>query len=327
MQHRRPRYVEKYMIKRYRNLAPTKKPSFRDFWHLARTPRKAWKYIENVKQYPPPPERVNGSDLRVTMVNHMTLLIQTMGLNILTDPIWSKRCSPVQWAGPKRYRPPGVKFTDLPPIDIILLSHDHYDHMDKTSLIRLHKAFQPTIITGKGNTKHLSKWKINTGIELDWWEKHNWSSDIHFTATPAQHFSGRTLWDRNKTLWIGLWIHTPHGDIYFAGDTGMGPHFEKIRTRLGVPRLSLIPIGAFQPRWFMSPVHLDPEEAWTTHKILHSQNSVATHYGTFALAMDEQNEPEEKIKILRHQEPQVKFWVLDYGEGRDIVLEESPISK
>lgn len=307
------------MRNKFKNLSNNYQPTAGDMWRLLRTPRPKWEKRE-APFGEKPPERVHGTKLRTTMVNHMTLLIQTQGVNIITDPIWSQRCSPVQWAGPGRFAPPGIRFSDLPPIDIVLLSHDHYDHMDETTLKRLNKAFNPTIVTGLGNRRLLEKWGMKKVIELDWWEGHSGFADLDVFATPAQHFSGRGVHDRNSTLWLSFWLQTPGGGIYFAGDTGMGEHFEQIHSRFGAPRLSLLPIGAYKPTWFMAPVHMSPKEAWDAHKILNSFVSVGTHYGTFALAMDAQDEPEREIQKMLLQDPGCRFWLLANGEGREIPL-------
>ena len=240
----------------------------------------------------------------------MTVLIQGHGKNILTDPIWSKRCSPSQWAGPKRFAPPGVAFDALPPIDAILLSHDHYDHLCLPTLKRIARRGNPIVFTGKGVARTVKKSGLTHVVELDWWETHEWAEGWEIHGCPAQHFSGRTPFDRNKTLWMSLWLQTPSHSVYFAGDTGMGPHFEQIVSRYGAPDVSLLPIGAYTPEWFMSPVHMSPEEALHAHDLLQTKQSIATHFGTFALAMDEQDGPQEWIETHKEQRD---FHVLKHG--------------
>jgi L-ascorbate metabolism protein UlaG (beta-lactamase superfamily) len=197
-----------------------------------------------------PPEKVAGSDLRVTFVNHATLVLQTEGYNLITDPIWSNRASPVQWIGPKRHREPGIRFKDLPRIDCILISHNHYDHLDKTTLRRLRARDRPAIFCPLGVGKLLGKLGFQEIYELDWWRDHPWRQ-LRLHCVPAQHFSARTPFDRNRSLWCGWVIECPTGDIYFAGDTGFGEHFAAVAKRFQNPRLALLPIGAYQPEWFM----------------------------------------------------------------------------
>ncbi len=252
--------------------------------------------------------------LRVTFINHTTVLLQTHGVNILTDPIWSNRCGPVSWFGPRRVRPPGIRFQDLPAIDVVLLSHNHYDHCDLPSLKRVARAHHPKLIAPLGNKRFLERRDMPVFEELDWWSATSISPDVTVTAVPARHFSGRGLFDRDRSLWSGFVIKTPSGSICFAADTGFGEHFAEIRARMGEPRLALLPIGAFRPEWFMSRVHMSPEQALEAHKQLGARTTVATHFGTFQLADDAETEAPERIAAAG----QPQFWVLGFGEGRDI---------
>ena len=268
---------------------------------------------------PPPPQRVAEGDLRVTLIGHSTCLIQFDGLNFLTDPIWSLRCSPVQWAGPKRHRAPGLRFEDLPPIDAILLSHDHYDHLDTTTLRRLAREHNPQIFCPLGVARQLRGLGFNAPVELDWWQSVPFNNSLRIHCTPAQHFAGRMPYNRNKTLWCSFMLETPAGNIYFAADTGFGPHFEQIAARFAPPRLALLPIGAYRPEWFMSPIHVSPEEAFRAHEILAAQTSVAIHYGTFALADDGATEPQDRIReLLLHEPGAAPFLILSEGIGHAI---------
>lgn len=298
------------MSPKYRNLGRNHDPSLSEFLGLVRTKRPRWVYKPLDKQVPAPPERVEGSDLRITFINHMTVLIQTHGKNLLTDPIWAKRCSPSQWAGPKRYAPPGIAMDALPPIDAVLLSHDHYDHLCLPTLRQLAQRGNPTVFTGKGVGRTVKKSGLSDVVELDWWESYSWRDGWMINGCPAQHFSGRTPFDRNQTLWMSLWVQSPSQSIYFAGDTGMGPHFEQIRERYGAPDVSLLPIGAYTPEWFMAPVHMSPKEALDAHDLLQTKHSIATHFGTFALAMDEQEVPQEWIRTHKQSR---SFHVLEHG--------------
>jgi len=228
----------------------------------------------------------------ITYVNHSTFLIQAAGVNILTDPVWSDRVSPVSFIGPKRFRPPGIKFEDLPKIDVVLISHNHYDHLDLETIKKLDERFRPQFITPLGVGQLLKQSLVRYTSDLDWWESKIVDSDITVHSVEAQHFSARGLFDRNKTLWSGYVIDTPAGDVYFAGDTGYGEFFRKIRQKHPTIKVGLIPIGAYQPRWFMKPMHINPEEAIQVHKDVGAQISFGMHYGTFPLADDGMYEPE-----------------------------------
>jgi len=258
--------------------------------------------------------------MRVTFVNHATSLVQMDGVNVLTDPIWSERCSPVSFAGPRRAVPPGLRLDQLPPIDVVVISHNHYDHLDLPTLRAVAAAHRPRILVPRGNRSLLDRSRIRNVEELDWWQSVEIRGGVRIAAVPAQHFSGRGLFDRDRALWAG-WVATgPAGSAYFAGDTGFGPHFREIRDRFGSPRLALLPIGAYRPEWFMSRVHMSPEEALRAHEILGAGTSVGIHFGTFRLADDGQDEPAARIEALtRENSPAApRFRVLGFGEGCDV---------
>lgn len=267
---------------------------------------------------PPPPERVHGSDLRVTFVNHSTFLIQTSGLNLLTDPVWSERVSPVTFAGPRRRRAPGLHMEDLPPIDAILISHNHYDHFDTATLARLLKRDQPAVFCPLGLAKPLGQIGFTEICELDWWQNTAWCG-LRVHCVPAQHFSARTPFDRNRTLWCGWMLNSEEGSVYFAGDTGFGGLFEEIAASFPRIRLALLPIGAYKPQWFMGPIHMAPSQALYAHRLLDARYSIATHFGTFPLADDGEAEPVREFKrALQMGSPTQPFVLLQEGEGRDI---------
>jgi L-ascorbate metabolism protein UlaG (beta-lactamase superfamily) len=284
--------------------------SERDFlkWVLNRD-RGYWVRWLDAPYGPPPPMRVDNGGLRVTFVNHATTLIQLDGMNILTDPVWSDRVSPLPFAGPRRHRPPGIRFQDLPPIDLVLVSHNHYDHLDVPTLKRLTRA---SIITPLGNAALLRRHGL-TAKELDWWQ-----SAGPVTVVPSHHFSARGLSDRNCNLWSGFVIASQHGNVYFAGDTGWGDHFSQIADRFEPIRLALLPIGAYLPRWFMRYAHIEPAEAVRAHFVLRAQTSVAMHFGTFELGDDGQFEPVRDLERALAAHRGARFWVLDHGEGRDV---------
>src|SRR5262245_24461057 len=244
---------------------------------------------------PAPPARVPGATLRVTFVGHATVLLQTGGVNVLTDPIWSPRASPFAWAGPHRRRPPGLRFEDLPPIDAVLLSHNHYDHLDLPTLRTLARTHTPRFVAGLGNGALLAAQEVGPVTELDWWQAEELPGGLGLTCVPARHFSSRGLRDRNRTLWCGHVLRGPGGPVYFAGDTAFGSHFAAIARRLGPPRLALLPIGGYRPLWFMGRVHQTPAEAVRAHAVLGARTSVAIHFGTFPLADEGEHEPETDL--------------------------------
>jgi len=310
--------------RRFRNASETPHNEFRDAaqWAMTRQPG-PWAPPRDVPPGPAPEPRVVGDRLRVTFINHTTVLLQTQGLNILTDPIWSTACGPGGVIGPRRVRPPGIGFDDLPAIDIVLLSHNHYDHLDPRTMRRLWRRDQPRIVVPLGVARYLGRRGVRTAGELDWWQSVAVADGISITGVPARHFSGRGIFDRDRSLWTGYAVTTPAGWIYFAGDTGFGEHFAEVRRRLGAPRLSLLPIGAFRPEWFMSRVHISPDQAIEAHTILESSVSVATHFGTFRLADDGETEPTERLAAALHEgraDPNA-FWLLGFGEGRDVPLQ------
>ncbi|NPU84466.1 MAG: hypothetical protein HPY65_08240 [Syntrophaceae bacterium] len=252
-----------------------------------------WPEAASFPAGPPPAARVSRGDLRVTPVGHATFLIQMDGINILTDPIWSERCSPVSWAGPRRYRAPGIRFDDLPSIDVVLVSHNHYDHLDLPTLKRLAGKGVPRTVTALGNGDLIRESGLTTVEVLDWWQTVRLSADITVTLVPAQHFSSRTLWDRNRTLWGGFVVTGPSGSVYFAGDTGYGPHFREIARRFGPIRMALLPIAPFNPQRAKEPsrtrfpnVHMGPDEAVQAHLDLGARVSIAAHFQVFQLGWD-----------------------------------------
>jgi len=306
--------------KYFHNLRPLVGRGWRQMWRWRRQSRPGpWRPWTAASPGPAPPRRVDGARLRVTYVNHATTLIQTQGINILTDPTWSERCSPVGWAGPRRVRPPGLRYGDLPRIDLILLSHNHYDHLDLPTLARLERDHRPRLLCPLGNAQLLKRAGIRRGEDMDWWETRT-VGPVRLWCVPAQHWSGRGLSDRGRTLWGGFVLTAPGGPVYFAGDTGDGPHFERIVDRVGAPRLALLPIGAYLPDWFMGPVHLSPLEAVRVHRRLRARVSLGIHFGTFRLADDGQDQPLEDLAAARRAEAvgEEDFWVLDFGQGREV---------
>jgi L-ascorbate metabolism protein UlaG (beta-lactamase superfamily) len=247
--------------------------------------------------FPAPPETVPDGRVAVTFINHATFLIRFSGVTVLTDPIFSERCSPVSWAGPRRARRPGIALADLPRPDVVLLSHNHYDHMDLPSLRAIKRLHHPRFITTLGNAPALARAGIEA-TELDWWQGVAHGS-LLITTTPARHFSARTPFDRNRTLWGGFMIRTAAGQVLFAGDSAAGSHWDDIRVRLGPPDVALLPIGAYEPRWFMAGAHMNPEEAVLAHVALGAHRSVGMHFGTFQLTDEAIDAPLDALAAAR----------------------------
>jgi L-ascorbate metabolism protein UlaG (beta-lactamase superfamily) len=283
-------------------------------WLITRQ-RPRWPDFIASDPVPKPVERVDDGAIRATTVGHATVLLQVAGLNLLTDPVWSQRVGPLPWLGVKRVRPPAIAFDDLPKIDAVLLSHNHYDHLDRPTLTLLERRDSPLILTGKKVGKFVPSRRV---VELDWWETHKISNHVRATYVPAEHFSLRRPLDRNVTLWGGFVVETPAGVIYFSGDTGDGLHFAAIRERFGPVTLSLIPIGAYAPRWFMAPVHIDPAEAVAAGRTVESQVSLAIHFGTFLLGDDAFDAPPLALAAalaeLRNTNHELDFRVPGFGE-------------
>ncbi len=252
----------------------------------------------------------------VTFIGHATFLIQVADTNILIDPVYSRRASPFSFAGPRRARAPGVRFEDLPTISLVLLSHNHYDHCDLRVLRLLDQRNHPRVVTPIGNGRLLRSAGIAQVEEIDWWETTS-AGPLPITLTPSQHFSARSMFDRNSALWGGFLIEAGGHRILHAGDSGYGPHFREIATRLGPIDLALLPIGAYEPRWFMKDIHMNPAEAVQAHFDLAARRSVAMHFGTFQLTPEGIEEPvRELAKALRERGvAEEQFRVVDLGES------------
>ncbi len=307
---------------RFVNREPTgHQPGFSELMELALSEEQGkWRTWTENTPYPEPPDRVRQGDLRVTFVNHATVLIQMDGLNILTDPIWSDRCSPLPFAGPERVRPPGLTLDALPRIDAIIISHNHYDHLDLPTLAELAERHPGVrIFVGLGNDRLLEAAGVPGAEAVDWFQRIPLSPEVTLVGWPNQHFSGRGLDDRDATLWLSYVLTGPGGPVYFAGDTGWGRHFEEAGRTHGPFRLALLPIGAYLPRWFMAPIHISPAEAVKAHTALRASTSVAIHFGTFPLGKDGQYMPvQDLLQALYATRPRPRFWALDFGEGRAV---------
>ena len=293
-------------------------PSISSIFKLLLDGRSKWpKSVPNVA-VPKLNEKLASNHVAVTFVNHATFLLQISGLNILTDPVWSRRISPFRWLGPARVREPGIAFDELPNIGLILLTHNHYDHMDLDTLTRLNQRFAPTVLVSTGNKTLLRSIGFEDVHELDWWDDTQINPTLKITFAPTQHFSGRSLWDRQKSLWGSYMLHYRNRLIYFGGDSGYSSHFSEIRQRLGSPDLAFLGIGAYAPRWFMKPMHMNPEEAVQAHQDLESRQSIGMHFGTFQLSSEAIDRPKIDLEsALSHEGgPGEQFVILEEGETR-----------
>lgn len=252
----------------------------------------------------------NAASTHVTFISHATVYIQDGVQNILTDPHFSERASPVSFAGPKRIRQPGLTIAELPAVDVVVISHNHYDHLDIASLKELESRFRPQFIVPLGNAELLQKIGLSRVTELDWWQSYG-----SVQLVPAQHWSARGIWDRNQSLWGGYMITLKEHRIFFAGDTGYGPHFEEIKRRSGPIDLSLLPIGAYEPRWFMGYSHMNPADAVLAHRDLGTRLSVGIHFETFRLTDEGFSDPRQDLAtaLTQHQIPSSDFIVPEFG--------------
>ena len=292
-------------------------------WQLDRH-RGSWPDSAAIAE-PAPPERVGGGVLRVTMVNHATVLLQMDSLNILTDPVWSAKVGLEGQFGVRRHRPPGIPFDSLPHIDIVLISHDHYDHMDLPSLRRLQRRYHPRIITGLGNPGYLATQGIQGAEQLDWWQSASLAPGVRLTAVPARHWSGRSLSDRYERLWEGFVIEGARDTVYFAGDTGWGRMYRELRARWSRFTLALLPVAPFRPRWYMARKHLSPDDAVRAAIETRSAMVIPIHWGTFELGDDGESEAVDTLRAVVSSLPErcrPGLSVLRNGEHAEMIAAE-----
>jgi N-acyl-phosphatidylethanolamine-hydrolysing phospholipase D len=307
----------------FQNLYPHGKPSFLDFlkWRWRRRSQIVvcgQNYNFMTAQNNAAFLQSNHTQNTLTWIGHATVLLQLDGKNILTDPHFSSYASPLRLAGLRRVIRPGISLEELPKIHMVIISHDHYDSLDTKTLKNLHGLEQ-----GKDAIFYvplgLKRWFRRRGIrrvtELDWWESHN-QGEFKITAVPAQHWSKRSLFFKNKTLWAGWVVQTKAFKFFFAGDTGYSPIFREIGRKLGPFDVSAIPIGAYEPRWFMRHHHISPEEALQIHLDVASKKSVAIHWGTFILTDEPLDEPPQRLKtaLKKRQMPDHVFLAIKHGE-------------
>jgi L-ascorbate metabolism protein UlaG (beta-lactamase superfamily) len=307
----------------FRNLYPVKGPGFLDFlkWRWDRL----WMDIPSGDSYHFPlakndPDELarNGTRPSITWIGHATVLVQINGKNILTDPHFSLRASPVQWAGPKRVVEPGIPLKELPVIHAVLISHDHYDSLDYHSIQALAQrngGENTQFFVGLGMGGWLRDWGARKVVEMDWHETRE-IDGLEVIATPCRHWSKRALSGRNQTLWAGWIVKSEDFSFFFAGDSGYSPIFREIGVRYGPFDLAAIPIGAYEPRWFMKWNHMTPEEAVEVHEDVRAARSVAIHWGTFMLTDEPLDEPPRRLSIAleRAKIPSDQFVVLRHGE-------------
>ena len=276
--------------------ATAEKPTLSDFLcgGNRRVPRGPLPSMDPREGWRAPP----GTGLRATWLGHSTVLVEIDGVRVLTDPVWGPRASPSQIAGPKRFQPVPVALRALPPVDAVLVSHDHYDHLDYPTIRELARQEVP-FVTSLGVGAHLQAWGVpeHRITELDWWESHTLpNADLTITAAPSQHFSGRGLKDRNATLWSSLVIRSARHRVFFSGDTGLTTEYAAIRERLGPFDLVMLEVGAFHPSW--GDIHLGPGNALEALSLLGGGAFLPVHWGTFALAMHAWDEPAETLLAL-----------------------------
>jgi len=277
----------------------------------------SWSREEPKKEFIKTNENINLNSLKdrehyALWIGHSTFLINNGDLTILTDPIFSERASPLTFAGPKRLIKPVIKIKDLPKVDVITISHNHYDHLDVNSLRKIQKKFPNVkILVPKGDLKLLRNYNLNNGFEFLWWEEIIFDN-TKFIFTPAQHWSARGLRDRNKSLWGSWFINNEDKNIFHAGDTGYSEDFIEIRNRLGAVDFAMIPIGAYDPQWFMSYSHVNPEEALNIAKDLDAKKSIGMHWGTFILTDEPVLEPRERLNKITNQ-TNINFYTVTPG--------------
>ncbi|WP_428925908.1 MBL fold metallo-hydrolase [Marinibacterium sp. SX1] len=299
------------------------KPGLRDVFGMISEGRPSWPTGIANRATPQLDHDLGEDGMAVTFVNHATFLIQLPGVTILTDPVWSDRVSPVSWFGPKRVRPPGVDFDALPEVDVVLISHNHYDHLDLPTLRRLNARDTPLFVVPLGNRSLLRDAGITTVEELDWWQEINVQSATRIVMTPAQHSSGRGLRDRDRSLWASYFIQRGSRSVFFGGDSGYSSQFTDIRETLGAPEVALLGMGAYEPRWFMKPLHMNPAEAVMAHRDLRAGHSIGMHFGTFQLASEAFQQPVEDLEKALAEDPAhaERFATMREGEVRFFPLE------
>ncbi|PKR89582.1 MBL fold metallo-hydrolase [Pleomorphomonas diazotrophica] len=284
--------------------------TLRDIWAWKREARREGKPYPPASPTPrvaPNLARIMGTETSATFIGHSTVLLRIGGLTLLTDPVFSERASPFSFLGPRRFVPPGIALDELPPVDVVLISHGHYDHLDRASVRRINKRFggRTLFVAPLGVGALLRRWGISNVVELDWWQSHLYHG-LELTLTPARHWSARSFNDRNRMLWGAFAIFSEGFSCYFAGDSGYGAHFRETRERLATHErngalfdLALMPIGAYEPRRIMKEHHMNPEEAVLAHREVGARRSIAIHWGCFQLTDEALDEPPLRLAAAR----------------------------
>lgn len=297
-------------------------PGFTDVFKMAREGRPEWPdSLENFA-IPKIDETLSENQIRITFVNHATFLIQLPGINILTDPVWSEKVGPFSLVGAKRVRKPGIEFEKLPRIDIVLISHNHYDHLDVETLKNLNKTHSPRVLVPLGDKQLIESIGIHDVQEMDWWDSVEITPTLNVVFAPTQHSSRRGVFDLDKSLWGSFFITNNESKIYFGGDAAYSTHYSDIKKRLGSPDISLLGIGDYLPRWFMKNIHMNPEEAVQAHKDLGSKISIGMHHGTFQNSSVTYEQPATDLKraLIENELPNESFLI--QLEGQSIVFQK-----
>ncbi|MDX1635876.1 MAG: MBL fold metallo-hydrolase [Marinobacter sp.] len=305
---------------KYRNLEPVPRHGLGDFLRWQLSPGRRFPKGKRYTLLKPDSHRLMNPPAKPQLVwlGHASFLFQYRGLNVLTDPVLSSRASPLKLVGPKRCTPAAMKVADMPPIHLVLISHNHYDHLDETTVRQLHRRFGDRLrfCIPKGLRHWFEKRGIRNLVELDWWQSRPLTDKTEVFCLPAQHFSGRTPTDTNTSLWCSWLLEIEGFRFYFAGDTGYGRVFRDIGHLFAPIDLALLPIGAYDPRWFMAPVHVAPEETVTIHRDIGARQSVAMHWGTFVLTDEPMDEPPRRLRTALEREGlgESEFRVMQHGE-------------
>lgn len=296
-------------------------PEKKSFWEVIKwqftRDKKPWPSEVHTKEFPRSIDSIKKNEVKLSFINHSTFLLEFNGITLLTDPIWSLRASPVSFAGPKRVQAPGIKMEELPKIDAILISHNHYDHLDLESLKALSEKFKPLIFVGLGDKKLLESVGIENVTELDWNDEVNLGNETKITYLKCRHWSARGIFDRFKSLWGAYLINHQDIKIYFGGDTGYAEHFKEAGDKYSNIDIALLPVGAYEPRWFMKSFHMNPEEAFMAAKDLKSKLNFGMHLETFQLTDEAFLEPRQEVERLKITETfkNVHMHILHHGEN------------